>query len=135
MYTATFTFAKREFDDEFQAMDHAIAQIAKSIPGYLGEESWENPSTGLISNVYYWETMDALQALVKHPTHMAAKQRQAQWLNGYQVVIAQVVSAYGDGGIAHPLARLALPKQGAVPAEPLIPVQGRPVPGATSTNH
>lgn len=112
MYTATFTFAKREFDDEFHAMDHAIAQIAKSIPGYLSEESWENPSTGLISNVYYWETMHALQALVKHPTHMAAKQRQAQWLNGYQVVIAQVVSAYGDGGIAHPLAHLTPPSRG-----------------------
>ncbi|CAM3739246.1 antibiotic biosynthesis monooxygenase [Polaromonas hydrogenivorans] len=105
MYTSTFTFAKREFDDEFHAIDHAIAQIAKSIPGYLGEESWENPSTGLISNVYYWKTMEALQALAEHPTHMAAKQRQAQWLKGYQVVIAQVVCTHGDGGIAHPLAR------------------------------
>ncbi|WP_454743009.1 antibiotic biosynthesis monooxygenase family protein [Cupriavidus necator] len=109
MYTSTFTFAKGEFDDEFHAFDHAIAQLAKSIPGYLGEESWENASTGLISNVYYWETMDALQALMKHPTHIAAKQRQAQWLKGYQVVIAQVVSAYGDGGIPHPLVHLMSP--------------------------
>ena len=104
MYTSTFTFAKGEFDNEFHAIDGAIAEIAKSIPGYLGEESWENPSMGLVSNVYYWESMEALQALMKHPAHIAAKQRQAQWLKGYQVVIAQVVSAYGDGGIAHPLA-------------------------------
>lgn len=112
MYSSTFTFAKGEFDDEFHAIDNAIAQIAKSIPGYLGEESWENPSTGLISNVYYWETMDALQALMKHPAHIAAKHRQAQWLNGYQVVVAEVVSAYGDGGIPHPLAHLAPPAKG-----------------------
>lgn len=53
MYTATFTFAKREFTEEFHGLDNVIAQAAKSIPGYLGEESWENPSTGLISNVYF----------------------------------------------------------------------------------
>lgn len=104
MYTSTFTFAKREYDEEFHALDGAIAQLARSIAGYLGEESWENPSTGLFSNVYYWDTMDALEELMNHPAHLAAKQRQAQWLKGYQVVIAQVVGFYGDGGIAHPLA-------------------------------
>lgn len=104
MYTSTFTFATGEFDDEFHALDNVIAQLAKSIPGYLGEESWENPATGLVSNVYYWKTMEALQELIKHPAHIAAKERQARWLKGYQVVIAQVVRSYGDGGIPHPLA-------------------------------
>lgn len=108
MYTSTFTFAKGEFDDEFHALDSEIAAIAKSIPGYLGEESWENPATGLISNVYYWETMEAMKVLMNHPTHLAAKQQQARWLKGYQVVIAQVVRSYGDGGIAHPLAKTGL---------------------------
>ena len=41
---------------------------------------------------------------MQHPTHLAAKARQQQWLNGYQVVIAEVLANYGDGGIAHPLA-------------------------------
>ena len=112
MYTATFTFAKREFDDAFHALDQAIAQAAKAIPGYLGEESWENPATGLIANVYYWESLAALQALMTHPAHIAAKQRQAQWLDGYQVVIAQVVGCHGDGGLTHPLAHVALPLDG-----------------------
>jgi heme-degrading monooxygenase HmoA len=112
MYTATFTFAKREFDDEFHALDQVIAEVARSTPGYLGEESWENPSNGLISNVYYWQTMASLQALMKHPAHIAAKQRQQQWLAGYQIVIAHVVGSYGDGGIAHPLAGIALPISG-----------------------
>ena len=107
MYPSTFTFEKGAFGDEFYAVDAEIAQIAKSIPGYLGEEVWENPTTGLISNVYYWESMDALQVLIRHPAHISAKERQAQWLNGYQVVIAEVVRVYGDGGIAHPLAHLS----------------------------
>lgn len=112
MYTATFTFAKREFDAEFHALDQAIAQVAKAIPGYLGEESWENPATGLIANVYYWESLAALQTLMTHPAHLAAKQRQAQWLQGYQVVIAQVVGCHGDGGLKHPLAHVVLPLDG-----------------------
>lgn len=104
MYTSTFTFAKGEYDDEFHALDGVIAEVARSLPGYLGEETWENAATGLLSNVYYWETLAALEALMNHPSHLEAKQRQARWLRGYQVVLAQVVGFYGDGGIAHPLA-------------------------------
>lgn len=102
-FTSTFTFAAREFDDEFHALDKIIADTAKTILGYLGEESWENAATGLISNVYYWESMEALQTLMNHPTHLEAKAQQARWLNGYHIVIAQVAMSYGDGGIAHPL--------------------------------
>ena len=112
MYTSTFTFAQREFDDEFLTLDNVIAQAARSTPGYLGEESWENTSNGLVSNVYYWQSMESLQALMKHPAHIAAKQRQERWLNGYQVVIGHVVGCYGDGGIAHPLAGVTLPATG-----------------------
>lgn len=71
MYTATFTFAKLRFDDAFHALDAVIAQVAKSVPGYLGEEAWENPSSGLVSTVYYCESMEALQQLMKHPAHPA----------------------------------------------------------------
>lgn len=104
MYSATFTFAKGEYDDEFLQRDQAIADVARSIPGYLGEEAWENPGTGLISTVYYWDSLDALQRLVDDPRHLAAKQLQGRWLKGYHITIAQVLRSYGDGGIAHPLA-------------------------------
>ncbi|WP_398308013.1 antibiotic biosynthesis monooxygenase family protein [Zoogloea sp.] len=96
MYSSTFIFAKKEYDEDFYRLDEAIAQAAKDIPGYLGEESWENPSTGLISNVYYWDSLEALQALIQHPTHLEAKARQANWLDGYRVVISQVLKTYGD---------------------------------------
>ncbi len=106
MFTATFTFSKRQFDDAFHALDQVIAATAKSLSGYLGEESWENPEAGLISNVYYWESMEALRALIEHPSHQMAKREQSRWLAGYQVVIAQVVGSYGDGRIDHPLAQI-----------------------------
>jgi hypothetical protein len=103
MYTATFTFAKGQYDDEFYRLDDLIAKAAKAIPGYLGEETWENATTGLISNVYYCETLEALRELIEHPVHVQAKAAQAKWLAGYQVVIAKVTRAYGDGKISHPL--------------------------------
>ncbi len=115
MYTSTFTFAHRPYDDAFHALDHAIAQIARAIPGYLGEEAWENPATGQVSNVYYWESLEALRQLIDHPAHAAAKQQQARWLAGYHVTVAQVIRSYGDGGIAHPLAGRALPAGAAGP--------------------
>jgi hypothetical protein len=83
MYASTFIFAKGEFDEEFHRLDQQIAEAARSTPGYLGEEAWENPSTGLVSNVYYWESS-----------------KQENWLNGYQVVISQVIKVYGDGKLS-----------------------------------
>ncbi|RYF21673.1 MAG: antibiotic biosynthesis monooxygenase [Comamonadaceae bacterium] len=122
MYSSTFTFSPGTYDAQFHALDAEIARIAQSITGYLGEETWENPATGLVSNVYYWESMQALEALMRHPAHAAAKERQARWLGGYQVVIAQVIGTYGDGRITHPLAgrvamRAADADAGAGPAQ------------------
>lgn len=104
MYSATFTFAPGEYDDAFHRLDQTIAEVARGIPGYLGEEAWESPSSGLVSNVYYWQTLEALQQLMEHPRHLQAKRSQGQWLKGYHVVIAEVLRSHGDGGIAHPLA-------------------------------
>lgn len=109
MYTSTFIFAAGQYDEEFYQLDAQIAEVAKSIPGYLGEESWESAATGQISNVYYWETMAALQTLIKHPRHIEAKAKQRKWLNGYQVVISQVVRTYGDKTFDHPAAAFSNP--------------------------
>ncbi len=106
MYSATFIFDKKQFDDAFYALDNTIAVAAKETEGYLGEESWENAETGRICNVYYWQDLKSLQALMNHPKHLEAKAKQANWLNGYQIVIAEVIRAYGDGSIVHPANQL-----------------------------
>lgn len=123
MYSATFTFAKGHFDAAFHQLDEIIATTARSLPGYRGEESWENATTGLLSNVYYWDSMAALEQLMQHPAHREAKARQGQWLAGYQVVIAQIVATYGDGRIAHPLAAL-VPMRLQPSAHPHLPAPG-----------
>ncbi|CAB3689637.1 hypothetical protein LMG3431_04801 [Achromobacter pestifer] len=78
-------------------MDQIIAEAARALPGYRGEEAWEDTARGLFANVYYWDTLEALEMLIQHPAHRQAKAAQAQWLDGYRVVIAQVLREYGDG--------------------------------------
>lgn len=112
MYSSTFIFATKQFDETFHRLDQEIAAMAKAIPGYLGEETWENTSTGLISNVYYWESLDALQELVKHPSHLKAKAGQGNWLAGYEVVISQVLRTYGDAQLGDRLPVTAMPGHG-----------------------
>lgn len=104
MYSSTFIFAKRQFDDAFHQLDKTIAEAAKTMPGYLGEETWENAATGQVCNVYYWQSLEALQALMQHPAHQQAKAAQSNWLNGYQVIIAEVLRTYGDAKLNHPAA-------------------------------
>lgn len=100
MYSSTFIFRAGRYDEEFHRLDQRIAEVARTIVGYLGEETWENAGAGLIQNVYYWESEDALLQLIRHPTHLEAKSKQARWLDGYRVVIAKVIREYGDGGLA-----------------------------------
>jgi heme-degrading monooxygenase HmoA len=98
-WSSTFIFAKKRFDDEFHRLDAIVAEAARAIPGYLGEESWENAATGLVSNVYYWSSLEAMRALMEHPAHLQAKAAQANWLAGYRVVVAKVMRAYGSGDL------------------------------------
>jgi heme-degrading monooxygenase HmoA len=101
MYASTFIFAAGQFNDAYHQLDQEIAEMARQLPGYLGEESWSNATSGLVSTVYYWSSLEALQQLMQHPKHLAAKAAQGQWLAGYQVVISQVLRTYGDGKIDH----------------------------------
>ena len=105
MYTATFTFMKGAYDEEFHQLDEKIAVIARRIPGYLGEEAWTSSASELVSTVYYWKTLESLQELMTDPLHLEAKSKYARWINGYQVTVAKVLRSYGDSGISHPLRR------------------------------
>ena len=101
MYSATFIFDARQFDEEFHRLDALIAAAAKETVGYLGEEAWEDPKSGRVANVYYWESESGLKELMNHPSHLLAKSRYSEWISGYQVVISEVIRSYGDRTIAH----------------------------------
>lgn len=95
-YSSTFIFQIDALDDDFHRLNDEIAERARKIPGFLGEEAWHNEETGLHSEVYYWSSMKALRELVGMDTHQVAKSRNGEWLGEYRVVIAEVVSVYGN---------------------------------------
>lgn len=113
IYTSTFTFQPGLYDDEFHRLDQEIAESARRIDGYLGEESWENGATGAVSNVYYWSSLEALRELMEHPTHLQAKAQQSRWLKGYAVTISQVLRTYGDADLCPVMQMGPSPRHGA----------------------
>lgn len=100
MFSSTFVFKAGQYDEHFHRLDQQIAEAARAIPGYLGEETWQSPDAALIQNIYYWESEAALLELINHPAHREAKAKQERWLDGYRVVIAKVIREYGDGKLA-----------------------------------
>lgn len=99
MYSSTFIFHPTDYDQEFHRRNDRIAARARAIPGFLGEEEWSNEKTGLHSEVYYWETLDALHQLIEMGEHREAKARHARWIDSYRVVISQVLTSYGHDGL------------------------------------
>ncbi|QZY52338.1 antibiotic biosynthesis monooxygenase family protein [Leucobacter tenebrionis] len=102
-YSSTFIFEIRELTDEFHRIDGEIAERARRIPGFLGEEAWHNEEAGLHAEVYYWSDMEALRELIGMDTHRLAKARHGEWIGEYRVVISEVQSVYGNPllGLAH----------------------------------
>lgn len=95
-FSSTFIFELRSLDDDFDRLDSEIAERARAIPGFLGEETWHNEENGLHAEVYYWSDLDALRELVGMDTHGIAKARSGEWLGEYRVVISEVRSIYGN---------------------------------------
>lgn len=95
-YSSTFIFETKDLNDDFDRIDSEIAQRARRIPGFLGEEAWHDEGTGLHSEVYYWSNMESLQELVRMDIHGVAKRRYKEWLGEYRVVISEVQSVYGN---------------------------------------
>jgi len=95
-FSSTFIFEVGELDDAFHRLNDEIAERARAIPGFLGEEEWHNDETGLHAEVYYWSSMEALRELVGMDTHRIAKGRNGEWLGEYRVVISEVQTVYGN---------------------------------------
>lgn len=96
MFTTTFIFEAKQYDDEFHRRNDDIAARARAIPGFLGEEEWHNEATGLHAEVYYWATREAMLELIGMPVHREAKSIHDRWIGEYRVVISEVESVYGN---------------------------------------
>ncbi|MDP1696635.1 MAG: DUF4188 domain-containing protein [Xanthomonadaceae bacterium] len=101
MYCASFIWEPGSYDAEFHQLNASIDQFARSLPGYLGVESWQATDATRRCVNYYWADLETLKQFSAHPTHLQAKQNYARWYNGYHIVISEVIRSYGDGNVSH----------------------------------
>ena len=89
MYSAAFIFEPGNYDDEFYSLDNQIHEIAESMEGFLGRESWQTADGKRINSTYYWENKEALKTFSRHPKHLEAKRQYTKWYKGFHIVISK----------------------------------------------
>jgi heme-degrading monooxygenase HmoA len=100
MHTVSFVFKPGVYDDEFHVLDAEIEAFAESLEGFVGVERWLNGEGDVRNSVYYWRDMEAIKVFSRFDQHIDAKKRYKSWYEGYHIVISEIVSNYGDGGVA-----------------------------------
>jgi heme-degrading monooxygenase HmoA len=101
MYCAAFIFEPGEYDAEFHRLNGLIDEVARSLPGFVGTESWQSEDGRRKCASYYWNDLDTLKAFSAHPSHLEAKRQYSRWYNGYHIVVSEVLRSYGDGAFSH----------------------------------
>ena len=101
MYSAAFIWEPGTYDAEFHRLNAIIGEAARSLPGYLGVELWQDAEGRRRNATYYWDSLDTLKAFSTHPVHQQAKREYARWYAGYHIVVSQVLRSYGDGAFEH----------------------------------
>jgi heme-degrading monooxygenase HmoA len=101
MYIAAFIYKPGRVDEEFTRLSSIIDEVAASIPGFVGAESWRSHDGLLFNASYYWQDQESLRTFATDPRHLNAKRQFRKWYDGYHVVVSKVERAYGDGSLPH----------------------------------
>ncbi|MGY0798155.1 antibiotic biosynthesis monooxygenase family protein [Lysobacter sp. A286] len=101
MFIAAFIWEPGVYDEEFHRLNAMVEELAQSMPGYLGVESWQSADGKRKNATYYWDSLDTLKAFSEHPTHQEAKRNYSRWYAGYHIVISEVIRSYGDSAFSH----------------------------------
>jgi heme-degrading monooxygenase HmoA len=103
MLSATFIFKHNNSDGDFKKLDDEVMRRAEANPGFKGKEKWLSPDGSQIRVIYYFEDKESLAVFSKDEVHREAKQRQAEWYDGYRVEIAEITASWGDGNLPKPI--------------------------------
>lgn len=97
MIVASFVFRQHTTNEDFTRLDEEIMARAKVNPGFLKKTKWNGTDGKTIRVDYYFNDMDSLQIFRADEVHRAAKNRYAEWYEGFEVEISEVMHSYGDG--------------------------------------
>ncbi|MGD8325196.1 MAG: antibiotic biosynthesis monooxygenase [Gammaproteobacteria bacterium] len=93
-YAVIFTSRLRDdADDEYAKTAAAMAQLASTMPGYLGFESARESGLGIA--VSYWESLESIAAWRDNVDHRLARERgRRDWYAHFDLRIAKVDRQY-----------------------------------------
>ena len=100
MFSISFVFRPGTYDNEFRRLDAATQKIAEATEGYLGSETWWSEDRAVCNAVYFWQDLRHLSDFAQAVPHREAKGSYDRWYDGYQVVVAEIRAAYGDGRLS-----------------------------------
>ena len=101
MINCQFIFRPGAYDDDFHMLDGQIDAFARSLPGFLGVETWRSEDGSVTNASYFFDDQAAVRELSQFTQHRAAKAEYARWYEGYQIIVGEIVSTYGDGRLPH----------------------------------
>jgi heme-degrading monooxygenase HmoA len=93
-YAVIFTSQRTEGDQGYEAMAHAMFELALKQPGCLGAESVHNVG-GLGITVAYFTDESAIQAWKQNSEHLVAQRLgKERWYSHYELRVSKVERAY-----------------------------------------
>jgi heme-degrading monooxygenase HmoA len=92
-----FIFKPGAYDDDFHHLDGQIDHYARSLPGFVKVETWQEPDRGLVNAIYYFDDQESVARLASFPRHREAKEQVQRWYDGYRIIVSEVKATYGDG--------------------------------------
>lgn len=94
-YAVIFCSQRPNEDDGYVEMADQMAELATTMPGYLGRESARG-SDGFGITVSYWQDEAAIAFWKANMDHKAARDYgRTRWYEHYELRIAKVERAYG----------------------------------------
>ena len=97
MIVCQLIFKPGTIDDEFEALDAAIDGHARSLPGFLGGDSWTSHDGALSNATYYFDSMETVRELARFDEHREAKAKHRRWADGVRVIVSEVKASFGAG--------------------------------------
>lgn len=93
-YAVIFASQRKPGDNGYGAMAERMAEIAPTMPGYLGIESARGPD-GFGITVSYWTDEESIRRWKAQAEHLGAQARgKAEWYEHYELRVAKVERGY-----------------------------------------
>lgn len=94
-YAVIFTSRLGVYDADYERTAERMAELAKTMPGFLGIESARGED-GLGITVSYWKDEDSIRHWRDNAEHADARRRgRNEWYAHFELRVARVERAYG----------------------------------------